>query len=331
MTPMISLRDGRTKLIAFGAGTVVAALLVPLWLLATGQMVDLDARVLEPVGDVAQEDVGHDADSVNVFFQAVSFNPETRKAQFNVFPWPSADLADRQFASSTVTDVPFSLFIDEMTGRGNYDFAAGDRIGAIKSELDVLSDAGDGSRASDAYYPFDRYTLDAWAQVTTPQADGVAAPQRAFEFFYPNSIPGFLVTYSRIAGWDHAGGSGDDLEANILDERESGKISFLVDFERTMAVRLTVLLLCALMLFNAVALVLTTCGVVLGSRPPSMQALVWSAASVLGTIQLRGMFPGNPRLGVAIDYVGFFPTMVVSMVVALVITASWVMRADYRI
>jgi len=85
------------------------------------------------------------------------------------------------------------------------------------------------------------------------------------------------------------------------------------------------------MLFNAAALVLTTCGVVLGSRPPSMQALVWSAASVLGTIQLRDMFPGKPRLGVAIDYLGFFPTMVVSMVVALVITVSWVMRSDYRI
>lgn len=327
---MIPLRDGRTKLAVFGAGTILAATLAPLWLLATGRLVDLDAKVTEPVGDVSPEDVGHDRDSVNVFFQAVSFNPETQKAQFNVFPWPSADLAERQFASSTVTDVPFSIFVDEMTGRGNYDYAAGDRVGAIKAELDVLTNAGDSSRASDAYYPYDRYTLDAWARVTGPGEDGEPLPARAFEFFYPNSIPGFSLTYSRVAGWDHDP-SASDLEESILAERENGKMSFLVDIERTSAVRLTVLLLCGLMLFNAAALVLTTCGVVLGSRPPSMQALVWSAASVLGTIQLRGMFPGNPRLGVAIDYVGFFPTMVVSMVVALVITGSWVMRADYRI
>lgn len=331
MVAVIRLRDGRTKLVAFGVGTVAAAMLVPTWLLATGQLTDLDARIAEPVGAVAPEDVGHDRESVHVFFQAVSFHPETEKALFNVFPWPSADLASRQFASSTVTDVPFSLFVDEMTGKGIYDYAAGDRIGAIKSEFDVLSGAGDDSRSSDAYYPFDRYTLDAWAQVTAPGTGDVAGPQRAFEFFYANSIPGFRVTYARTAGWDHEAGSAEGLESQILDEREDGKISFLVDFERTTAVRLTVLLLCALMLFNAAALVLTTCGVVLGSRPPSMQALVWSAASVLGTIQLRDMFPGKPRLGVAIDYLGFFPTMVVSMVVALVITVSWVMRSDYRI
>lgn len=328
---MQDARDVRRKLVAFGIGMAFAALVVPASLVASGRLSDRGAGVADPIGNVGPVEVGHDRDSVNVWFQAVTFNPETQKALFNVYPWPSSDLAPRAFASSTITEEPFTIFVDEMLGKGIYGFAAGDRVGAIKSEMDVLSAEGTGARPSDSAYPFDTYALDAWAEVTTAVDGGQPSPRRAFDFFYDNSVPGFAVTYSRIAGWEHAESTSDDPAAEIVAEREDGRISFIATFERTLAVRITVMLLCLLMLLNAASLIVTTFGVVRGTRPPSMSALIWSAASVLGTIQLRNVFPGAPRLGIVADYLSFFPTMIVSMVVALVITGSWIGRDDFRI
>jgi hypothetical protein len=66
-------------------------------------------------------------------------------------------------------------------------------------------------------------------------------------------------------------------------------------------------------------------------RPPSMQALIWSAASVLATVQLRELFPGSPRLGIGIDFVVFFPSLLVSMLFGLLLTVMWISREDYQI
>jgi hypothetical protein len=68
-----------------------------------------------------------------------------------------------------------------------------------------------------------------------------------------------------------------------------------------------------------------------GKRPPSMQALIWSAASVLATVQLREMFPGNPRLGIGLDFVVFFPSLLASMLFGLLLTVMWIGRDDYHI
>lgn len=324
-------RDAQKKLVVFGVGIAMAALVVPVSLVASGRLFDFGAGVNDPIGVIEPAEVGHDRDSVNVWFQAVTFNPETQKATFNVYPWPSPDLAPRQFASSTSTEETFSIFIDEMGGLGTYRFNAGDRVGAIKSEMDVLSGDGTLGRPSDVYYPFDTYSLDAYAEVTSSTAGDVSTSRRAFDFFYTNAVTGFAVTYSRIAGWDHAESTSDDPAAEIVAEREDGRISFIATYQRTLAVRIAVLLLCLLMLLNAASLVVTTYGVVRGTRPPSMSALIWSAASVLGTIQLRNVFPGAPRLGIVADYLSFFPTMIICMVVALVITVSWIGRDDFRI
>jgi hypothetical protein len=68
-----------------------------------------------------------------------------------------------------------------------------------------------------------------------------------------------------------------------------------------------------------------------GKRPPSMQALVWSAASFLGTLQLRQVLPGNPRIGIAMDFIFFFPALFVGLISSVLLTSLWIKRDDWII
>ena len=64
---------------------------------------------------------------------------------------------------------------------------------------------------------------------------------------------------------------------------------------------------------------------------PSIQALVWSAATVLGTIELRDILPGRPRIGIAMDFMFFFPTLLISLISSLMITSMWIKGEDREI
>lgn len=313
-----------TTTIAFG---LVAALAL------SGNLGGRDTVVADTIGEIEPEEVGHERDSIHLWFQASAFDPETQKAEFLVYPWPSADRTVAAFSSSTVASTDFSIFLDELDGSGRYDYRTNDIIGAIRSSHDVLNadDYGIEPRPEDSQYPFDSYLLDMWAQVSDLSPSDDLTPRRAFDFFYTNSVPGFSIEFHRIAGWGEREGAALHTRASIIEEREAGEISFIAYFQRTLAVRITVILLSALMLLNGASLVWTTAGVLARRRPPSMQALIWSAASVLATIQLRDLFPGRPRLGVMIDYLVFFPTMIVTMLVGVTLTVAWIKRPDYQV
>jgi hypothetical protein len=312
------------------AVTAVAVSTLPLGILFSGSLFSLDTRVVDQIGEVEADQVERDTKAINVWFQAVSFDPETQKARFNIYPWPSDDLVSASFASSTVTNRAFVLFVDELDGQGVYEFGENQVVGSIASELDVLSYVHQ-ERARDSYYPFDRYVLDTYVDVALLAEDGAQEPIRTFDFFYTNSVSGFQISYQRVAAFDSD--LNDDMYRldQVIRERDAGKISFLATFERSFAVKLTVIVLCLLILLTALMLVWIAGQVMSKTRPPSMQALIWSAASVLATIQLRDLYPGKPRLGIAVDYFIFFPSMLASMLVGVVLTASWTMRSDYHV
>jgi hypothetical protein len=312
------------------AVTAVALSTLPLGILFSGSLFSLDTRVVDQIGEVEADQVDRDTKAINVWFQAVSFDPETQKARFNIYPWPSDDLVSASFASSTVTNRAFVLFVDELDGQGVYEFGENQVVGSIASELDVLSYLHQ-ERARDSYYPFDRYVLDTYVDVALLAEDGAQEPIRTFDFFYTNSVSGFQISYQRVAAFDSD--LNDDMYRldQVIRERDAGKISFLATFERSFAVKLTVIVLCLLILLTALMLVWIAGQVMSKTRPPSMQALIWSAASVLATIQLRDLYPGKPRLGIAVDYFIFFPSMLASMLVGVVLTASWTMRSDYHV
>lgn len=153
----------------------------------------------------------------------------------------------------------------------------------------------------------------------------------AFEYFYETSLPDFKVTYTRIAGWNLYDTSEEISTSAILAERESGQVSFLARFDRSLANQLAIAVIVVIWIINTISLIWITQRILNKSRPPSIQVLVWSAASVLGYVQLRESLPGSPRLGIAIDYLFYFPALIASVIVALVITISWSNRSDFSL
>ena len=309
----------------------MSPLVIPIAFLLSGNLFEYQTQVIDHFGEIEVTDVDRAEKSINVWFQAVEFNPETQKAFFNIYPWPTEDLIVSSFASSTVTKVPFTLFIDELNGLGQYDFEENQIVGSLTAQFDVLSYSND-DRARDSFYPFERYTLDTYSDVALIKKDGSLDPIRTFDFFYTNnSLPGFNVKFTRVAAYDNYLSDAMFERGNIIQERNEGKISFLADFQRTYAVKMTVLILSAFMIIGSATLAWITLRIYSKKRPPSMQALIWSAASVLATVQLRELFPGNPRLGIGIDFVVFFPSLLVSMLFGLLLTVMWISREDYQI
>jgi len=324
------IRKKRSRLIAILLFSM-SPFVIPIAFLISGNLFEYQTQVVDHFGEIEVADVDRAEKSINVWFQAVDFNPETQKAEFNIYPWPTEDLIVSSFASSTVTKVPFTLFIDELNGLGQYDFEENQIVGSLTAQFDVLSYSND-DRARDSFYPFDRYTLDTYADVALIKKDGTLDPIRTFDFFYTNnSLAGYNVKFTRVAAYDNYLSDAMFKRESVIQERDEGKISFLAHFQRTYAVKMTVLILSAFMIMASASLAWITLRIYSKKRPPSMQALIWSAASVLATVQLRELFPGNPRLGIGIDFVVFFPSLLASMLFGLLLTVMWISREDYHI
>jgi len=284
------------------------------------------AKLAGPVAGNIEGGNQEEKGDILLFFQPVSFDPVRRKAKFNVFPWTYDQ--EQTFSSSMIAQKDFRLFIDELYGDGNYQIRRGESVGAFEFETDVLSIPRRGSLPSEFAYPFDSYVLDAYVGVFGDEMSesGIAA----FDYFYDSALSNFSLTYTRIAGWNYYDMPGELNPEKIRSERSTGKISFLVGFTRPFGDRSTVFLICAVLLINTISLIWIMRKVLSRNRPPSLQVLVWAAASVLGYVQLRESFPGDPRLGIAIDYLFYFPALLTSAVVALLTTHIWSNRNDFE-
>jgi hypothetical protein len=295
-----------------------------------------EVSVDDQFGDIS-EFPDADVNSVNLLFQAISFNPESQTAEFNVFPWPTDDLAN-PFDSSTQLNKdfgPIQIWIDSTSSENDHQFEPGESIGAIKAEIDVLSDF-EGYKP-DSHYPFDAYRLNAFAQTfvakTVDEENVEWEPINTFDFFYTTPIPGFSIAYERKANYTDPNRQdvSSDSTSEIKSQRKEGLISFQTTITRSSAVKTISVIIAIFCLMSALTLTWISTGIWTRRRPPSMQALVWAAATVLGTVQLRDILPGHPRIGIAMDFIFFFPTLLVGLISSLLITTLWIRRDDWEI
>lgn len=269
-------------------------------------------------------------ESVAVYVQMLSFDPETERAEMAYYPWPTDDLA-KQFSSSVLTERDLRFFVDSQNTELT-EFAAGDQVGGVYATVDVLStDYPD--LASDSLYPFDQYVLDSFARVETRKdGDEDYSPIQTFDYFYSSPVPGFDVTYERLGAFES--GYASDPQARDLEvidlERFEGKISFYAFIERSFAVKAIAIFIYSFILIATLALVWVASQMTLGKRPASMEALIWAAASMLGILELRALAPGDPRIGVFADLIVFFPSLILSLASVAVITYLWNTRKDFE-
>lgn len=225
------------------------------------------------------------------------------------------------------------IWIDESRQNQRRTYAANSTVGAIPVEFDVVS--GDEKSSNDSRYPFDSYLLDTYAtaEMGLNQKNGRDQFEsvKSYDFFYTNSYPGFQIKYKRTGDFELTSGEDPNSLASIESQRKDGKISFTAEFRRSNAVKIIAMIIGLCLIMNIATLTWIVTKIWSGKRPPSMQALVWSAASFLGTLQLRQVLPGNPRIGIAMDFIFFFPALFVGLISSVLLTSLWIKRDDWII
>ena len=263
----------------------------------------------------------------SIFLQVADFDAELQKARVIAFLVPPSDFAD-SFSSSFIAKKPFRFFVDNADKETIYDFNVGDTQGGVDVSIDVNNPLG-LSRAGDVWYPFDQYSFEVVAKLdAVSEKDGVKllTPIPLNEYEYSNGEQDFDLHYSRCSG--NVSAPCSDLNA-IENERLNGQTTTIITISRNTSSRLFAVLVSVFFFVSSFSLATMAILVSLHKRPPSVSALTWSAASLLGLMELRTLFPGKPRIGIAIDLLSFFPSLIVSAVATLSLVYMWSTRKDY--
>jgi hypothetical protein len=69
--------------------------------------------------------------------------------------------------------------------------------------------------------------------------------------------------------------------------------------------------------------------VLTGKRPPSMNLLLWISTILFAILQVRVSFPGNPPIGILLDYLIVFPVLSSLLFLGIVNIMSWLRRNDW--
>lgn len=269
----------------------------------------------------AESDIG------SIFIQVADFDAELQKARIIAFLVPPTAFAD-SYSSSFIAKKPFRFFIDNADKKSIYEFNEGDTQGGVDVSIDVNNPLG-LSRAGDVWYPFDQYSFEVVARLDAIESKDdvkLLTPIPLNEYEYSNGEQDFDLLYSRCSG--SAGDPCSNMN-QIANERNRGQTTTIITISRNTSSRLFAILVSIFFFVSSFSLATMAMLVSLRKRPPSVSALTWSAASLLGLMELRTLFPGKPRIGIAIDLLSFFPCLIVSAVATLALVYMWSTRRDF--
>lgn len=268
-----------------------------------------------------------DQETGSLFIQVADFDAELQKAKIIAFLVPPSEYAE-SYSSSFVTRKPFQFFLDNADKKTIYRFYEGETLGGVEVIVDVNNPL-DLSRSGDVWYPFDQYSFEVVANlgaINTENGKDQIKPIPLNEFEYSNGEQDFDLTYSRCSS-DPQLPCGN-LET-IENDRNIGQTTTIITISRNISSQLFAILVSVFFFVTSFSLAAMALLVSMHRRPPSVSALTWSAASLLGLMELRTLFPGKPRIGIAIDLLSFFPSLIVSAVSTLALVYMWSTRKDY--
>jgi hypothetical protein len=268
-----------------------------------------------------------DSEVGSLFLQVADFDAELQKAKIIAFLVPPTEYAD-SFSSSFVTRKPFQFFIDNADKKTVYRLYEGETLGGVEALVDVNNPL-DLHRAGDVWYPFDQYSFEVVANlgaINTENGIDQITPIPLNEYEYSNGEQDFDLTYSRCSS-DPESPCGNF--ETIENDRNNGQTTTIITISRNISSQLFAILVAVFFFVTSFSLAAMALLVSMRKRPPSVSALTWSAASLLGLMELRTLFPGKPRIGIAIDLLSFFPSLIVTAVSTLALVYMWSTREDY--
>jgi hypothetical protein len=170
------------------------------------------------------------------------------------------------------------------------------------------------------YYPFDFYSGELTLQATDYQTKSAIPSTISIS---RQSLSGWILNFSQN------GQPEPESKNKIIYADGLAKLSW--DLKRANVIFIAIILLIFLMLIALISGFTITRSISNGNRPPSMNLLLWLATVLFAIIQVRGNFPGNPPLGILIDYIIVFPVLSLLLLLGIANTFFWLVRSDWDI
>lgn len=168
------------------------------------------------------------------------------------------------------------------------------------------------------YYPFDRYSGEIKAQ--------------AISEVTKEQIPVTVIASdSTLSGWklDFKEENKPSAEASGKALYENGRATLFWELSRANVVYIAVSILLILMLIALGSAFAITRSIARLKRPPSMNLLLWLATVLFAILQVRTNFPGNPPIGILLDFTVVFPVLGLLLILGIANTFYWLNRTDW--
>jgi hypothetical protein len=275
-----------------------------------------------------------DPKHVDIFVQITEIDPLKGEAKARILPWPNDEYFGFRYRSGWMPRKEIAIHVDSVLG----DSPNNDNLHVFKKDFpnggfDVSVDQAPGSSVSNiSGYPFDKYQFEVPISGTYIDDQSDVKDLNIFPQDYTKEIDTFKVKMNHVLWADSNQVVSNNHPESIkvaIDEFSQGISSSIFTAQRSDSTKLLTFIILILML-TALASVTTMAFMVsAGRRPPTLSALIWSAALTFSLISLRDLFPGKPPIGIFIDKLIYFPSLLITLVCSLWILIIWTRREDY--
>jgi len=268
---------------------------------------------------------------LDLLIQITGVNPLEGTAQARVLPWPQSDDIGYQFKSGWIPSQNISIHVDSVIGASNggtsvYDFEKEVPTGGFNVQIDEQPGAGTRSKVS--WYPLDLYNFEVPISVVGEDSSLNVLPQD-----YTKNIDTFDIkmTHGLWSDPDKTVTMADEKSFDLaVNEFTNGQSSTVFTATRSNSTKLLVAIILLLMVTAMTSVAILTHMVVDGKRPPSLSSLTWTAALTYSLISLRGLMPGDPPIGIFVDKIFYFPSLILTLICSLWVLVTWVRRDDFQ-
>jgi len=268
---------------------------------------------------------------LDLLIQITGVNPLEGTAEARVLPWPQSDDIGYQFKSGWIPSQNISIHVDSVIGASNggtsvYDFEKEVPTGGFNVQIDEQPGAGTRSKVS--WYPLDLYNFEVPISVVGEESSLNILPQD-----YTKNIDTFDIkmTHGLWADPVKTVSMADEKSFDLaVDEFTNGQSSTVFTATRSNSTKLLVVIILLLMVTAMTSVGILTHMVVNGKRPPSLSSLTWTAALTYSLISLRGLMPGDPPIGIFVDKIFYFPSLILTLICSLWVLVTWVRLDDFQ-
>jgi len=273
---------------------------------------------------------------LELLVQITGVNPLEGTANARVLPWPNSEDVGFRLKSGWVPSQDVELVVDSVIGASNggsntYRFKKDVPTGGFYVQLE--EQPGAGVRSDVGWYPLDKYSFEIPISAIGTLESGDQATLNILPLDYTKKIDTFDI--HMVHGlWNDAFTTVkiDDPKSfdAAIGEFNSGESSSVFEAVRSNSTKLLVTIILLLMITAMISVTIMTYMVVSGSRPPTLSSLTWAAALTYSLISLRGLMPGEPPIGIFVDKIIYFPSLIVTLVCSLWVLVTWVRREDFQ-